>query len=213
MPFKGCNPKLKIYCEAESKPSGWGLYWNYINDWQKATVYWGGDDTLDTNQEKTPVLKYLATINSSTVGNNYSWGSTLKTSKEGIIINLEENDCGFYWDLSKVKFKSNTKYVVKFENVSLSGISNDGARLMVRWLDSTYNANKSIMYYHVKGQRFDIVSSSSIPDSYYQNLTQKNYDNYTIEFEFIHSGVDESTTNMLYFYFFGVEKQLSIKEE
>ena len=29
-PFYGCSTDLTIYCEASSKPSGWGKYWNYL---------------------------------------------------------------------------------------------------------------------------------------------------------------------------------------
>ena len=41
LPFLGCNPELKIYCEETSKPSGWGEYWNYISENQKLSVFWG----------------------------------------------------------------------------------------------------------------------------------------------------------------------------
>jgi len=34
--FNGCS-SLTIYCEAESKPSGWDSYWNY----SKCPVVWG----------------------------------------------------------------------------------------------------------------------------------------------------------------------------
>ena len=39
LPFIGCE-KLTIYCEVESKPSGWGEYWNYIDSENQAPVHW-----------------------------------------------------------------------------------------------------------------------------------------------------------------------------
>ena len=36
-PFYGCSSALKIYCEADSKPSGWGTYWAT----SQFTVTWG----------------------------------------------------------------------------------------------------------------------------------------------------------------------------
>lgn len=39
LPFFGCT-SLKIYCEAESKPEGWGNYWNYIDAEHFAEVSW-----------------------------------------------------------------------------------------------------------------------------------------------------------------------------
>ena len=40
-PFLNCSSSLKIYCEASSKPSGWGTYWNYRNSAEKLSVTWG----------------------------------------------------------------------------------------------------------------------------------------------------------------------------
>lgn len=41
-PFFGCtNSKLKIYCEASEKPSGWDECWNSISSSAQATVVWG----------------------------------------------------------------------------------------------------------------------------------------------------------------------------
>lgn len=39
LPFIGCT-NLKIYCEANAKPDGWGTYWNYIDSSTSAPVYW-----------------------------------------------------------------------------------------------------------------------------------------------------------------------------
>lgn len=40
-PFYGCSSSLVIYCEAESKPAGWGEYWNYVLAYKQLTVAWG----------------------------------------------------------------------------------------------------------------------------------------------------------------------------
>ena len=39
--FRGCSSSLVIYCGAESKPSGWGTYWNYRTSSSTLTTYWG----------------------------------------------------------------------------------------------------------------------------------------------------------------------------
>ena len=39
--FNGCSSSLVIYCGAESKPSGWGTYWNYRTYGSTLTTYWG----------------------------------------------------------------------------------------------------------------------------------------------------------------------------
>ncbi|MBQ7467066.1 MAG: leucine-rich repeat domain-containing protein, partial [Clostridia bacterium] len=39
-PFYGCSTSLKIYCEAASKPSGWGSYWNYGTSSATFTTTW-----------------------------------------------------------------------------------------------------------------------------------------------------------------------------
>lgn len=38
--FYGCVD-MTIYCEAESKPAGWGTYWNYYDAENQLTVVWG----------------------------------------------------------------------------------------------------------------------------------------------------------------------------
>lgn len=40
-PFYLCSSALALYCEAESKPTGWGSYWNYCNSTTQLTVNWG----------------------------------------------------------------------------------------------------------------------------------------------------------------------------
>jgi hypothetical protein len=39
--FYGCSKDLVINCEASSRPSGWGPYWNYYSDNDKLTVNYG----------------------------------------------------------------------------------------------------------------------------------------------------------------------------
>ena len=39
--FYNGNSQYEIYCEAESKPSGWGTYWNYYSSSGRLTVHWG----------------------------------------------------------------------------------------------------------------------------------------------------------------------------
>lgn len=39
-PFYNCSPSLHIYCEASSKPVGWGTYWNYYDNTNQLTVTW-----------------------------------------------------------------------------------------------------------------------------------------------------------------------------
>ena len=40
-PFYNCSSTLKIYCEASSKPSGWGTSWNYYASGKTLNVTWG----------------------------------------------------------------------------------------------------------------------------------------------------------------------------
>ena len=40
-PFYNCNSLLVLYCEAASKPAGWGTYWNYRTSTTQFTVKWG----------------------------------------------------------------------------------------------------------------------------------------------------------------------------
>ena len=41
-PFKDCSSSLVIYCEADSKPSGWNDYWNvYTGTDTRLSVVWG----------------------------------------------------------------------------------------------------------------------------------------------------------------------------
>lgn len=174
----------------------------------KIKAYTTEELDLRANEEKTPILKHIATANKSTVENFYASDSTLTTTNGKININLNKNTygCGFRWDLSEANLKSNTRYLVKFENISAADIYNTSIQLETTWVDSNYPFPR---YYHVNGKRFDIISSGEISNDYYMFLKSKTYDAYTIEFAFTHS-VENSKAKTLYFNFMGVEDQLSI---
>jgi len=40
-PFYQCSSSLILYCETDSKPDGWGTYWNYYSSSGTLTVVWG----------------------------------------------------------------------------------------------------------------------------------------------------------------------------
>lgn len=40
-PFYTCSSTLALYCEAASKPAGWGTYWDNYNNGVKLSVTWG----------------------------------------------------------------------------------------------------------------------------------------------------------------------------
>lgn len=42
-PFYNCNSSVVIYCGADSKPSGWGTYWNYYSSSGQLSVVWGAN--------------------------------------------------------------------------------------------------------------------------------------------------------------------------
>lgn len=160
------------------------------------------------NEEKTQVLKLIVTANESTIDNYYATGSTITVVNGEINIDLNKNTsgCGFRWNLSEENLKPNTKYMIKFENISAMDVRNTSIQLETTWVDSTYPFPR---YYHVKGKRFDTITSGEISNDYYQFLKSKKYDEYTIEFTFTHS-VDHSESKKLYFNFMGVKEQLLI---
>lgn len=45
-PFYGWNSSAVIYCEASSKPSGWGAYWNYYNSTNALKTYYQTTDCI-----------------------------------------------------------------------------------------------------------------------------------------------------------------------
>ncbi len=45
-PFYNCSSNLKIYCEASSKPNGWGNYWNYYSSSGQLEVIWNNGEEV-----------------------------------------------------------------------------------------------------------------------------------------------------------------------
>lgn len=163
-----------------------------------------------TTEGKDIILKHISTINESTIKSIFASGSSITTTTEKITINLDdsENDCGFRWDLSEANLKSDTQYLVLFENLSFLGIQNTSVQLNTTWIDSTYPLPQ---YYHHKGNRFDIITEGQISSDYYQFFKSKTYDIYTFKFVLNH-GVENSKTKSMHFSFWGVEGQLSFEK-
>ena len=82
-PFNGCSSSLVIYCEAGSKPTGWGTYWNYYSSSGTLTVNWGVDYDDYNGTSKATLDKLTFTLNSTT--NTYSV-KALNTSIQGDVI-------------------------------------------------------------------------------------------------------------------------------
>ena len=60
--FSGCD-KLTIYCEAESKPEGWGGAWNsrdYYHNSYNCPVVWGCESSKYSVDPKYPLILYAA---------------------------------------------------------------------------------------------------------------------------------------------------------
>ena len=193
------NPEMHIRIEAELV--------KYVADvsFTKIIAY----TTQEVNTSTSEKLNHIATINSTTIDNFYTSGSTITIINEKINIQMDNNNqngCGFRWNLSEVNLKSNTKYIVKFENISAEDIHNKSIQIETTWVDSTYTWPR---YYNVKGKCFDIIASGEISSDYYQFLTSKAYDEYSIEFSFKHN-VDNAKNKNLYFNIWGVKGQLSI---
>lgn len=192
------NPELFIRIEAGLVKYVESVSFTKIKAYTTQSISANGDEKM----------KSIAILNSSTIENYYASGSTITVTNETINIQLDINQsgCGFRWNLSEVTLKQNTKYIVKFEDIDVADINNKSIQLETTWVDSTYTWPR---YYNVKGKCFDIVSSGEIPNDYYQFLSSKAYDEYTIEFSFKHN-VDNSKNKNLYFNFMGVKEQLSI---
>ncbi len=59
--FRDCSTSLVLYCEPESKPSGWSAYWNYCGS-SYLRVVWGAADIGHQNSEWQYVEKSDGTI-------------------------------------------------------------------------------------------------------------------------------------------------------
>ena len=197
------NPEMYIRIEA-------GLI-KYVKSvsFTKIDAYTNEEVETNTNEEKKPVLKLITTANSSTINNYFASGSTITFSNKKISIQLEKDarGCGFSWDLSNSNIKSNTKYIVKFQNFAVKEIRNKSIQLGIQWIDSTYTWPR---YLHVNEKRFDKITSGEISIDYYQFLTSKTYDTYSIEFDLLHGGIESSKNKKIYFEFWGVVESLVI---
>lgn len=192
------NPEMHIRIEA-------GLV-KYVKEVSFTTIKAYTMQELSVNNESR--LKHIATLDNSTIENYYASGSTITVTNGKITIQIDnnQNGCGFRWNLSEENLKSNTKYLVKFENISAADMHNKSIQLETTWVDSTYTWPR---YYNVKGKCFDIISSGEISSNYYQFLNSKTYDEYTIEFSFKHN-VENAKNKNLYLNIWGVKGQLSI---
>lgn len=207
LPFSGCNPELKIYCEAVAKPTGWGEYWNYIGDNQELTVFWGNDDISaeSDNSNKTPILKHVATLNKSTIYSYDSSGVTLTVKNSEVVVDTNGYSGGFMWDFSNYDIKADTKYIIQFKNLSLSGISpTNNVNLKLIWSDSI----DSWQYYNVKTERFN----QDQPNDYLLPLFSANYDILEIKFYFANDKINDVTSKNIYFDFYNVSKRISFSE-
>jgi len=207
LPFLGCNPELKIYCEAATKPTGWGEYWNYIGDNQKLTVFWGNDDSSfeSNNENKTQILKHVATLNKSTIDSHYSSGVILTVKNSEVVVDINGYGGGFVWKLSNYEIKADTTYIIQFKNLSLSGVSSEkNADLKLNWSDSI----NSWQYYNVKTERFN----QDQPNDYLLPLSSAKYDILEIKFEFANEKINNVTFKNIYFDFYYVLERISFSE-
>lgn len=199
------NPEIAIRIE-----SGLIKYVKTVS-FAKITAYTNEEVDSSMNEERTSVLKLIAVANSSTIENYHASGSIISFMNKKMYINLEQDEtgCGFRWDLSEVNIKSNTAYVVKLEKFNVKEIRNKSIQLGLQWVDSTYIWPR---YLNVKEKRFDKIVSGEISADYYQFLNSKAYDEYSIEFELLHGGIESSKTKTLYFEFWGVKDLLETEK-
>ncbi len=155
------NPEMHLRIEA-------GLV-KYVKSVSFTKIKAYTTQSISTNNGEK--MKHIATLDNSTIENFYASGSTITMTNEKISIQMDDNNqngCGFRWNLSEVNLKSNTKYIVKFENISAKDIHNKSIQIETTWIDSTYTWPR---YYNVKGKCFDVISSGEISNDYYQFLT------------------------------------------
>ncbi len=117
-PFFGCPSNLKILCEAASKPTGWGSYWNYYRSSSILTVIWNinsiieNEDALyyiDSNNEKhlysvknKELTEFTLAADTKIIDNtafdgcnslasiNVEAGSTNYSSLDGVLYNVDK---------------------------------------------------------------------------------------------------------------------------
>ncbi len=190
------NPELAIRVES-------GLI-KYVNSVTFTEIKAYTTEKVDA--DKKPVLRRIETANETTISNFFASGSTITVANGEINIQITGSDCGFRWDLSDVDLKPNTKYMIVFENINVEEINKKSIQLGTEWVDSSCSWPR---YYHVDRKCFDIIYDGEISSEYYQFLTAKTYDEYTMEFSFSHP-VDDVKNKTIYLVFWGAKKQLTI---
>lgn len=222
LPFYNCDPELKIYCETQSKPAGWGDYWNYINNNRELTVFWesdisevkvnyGNSDTEKVSGDDPNVklnYKLIATLNESTIRKLYSSNTnmTVRGNRVNIGIVGGGRGCGFVWNLSDVEFKPRTKYVIMFKNVSINKPAwQESIGLLLDWYDSDYHWP---LNYNSKTTHFQ----RDFVDDCYIRLDATTYSSLEIEFIIDNSNIKNVEYVDLYFKFYDVERSISFYE-
>lgn len=115
-PFYGWNSSAVIYCEASSKPSGWGAYWNYYNSTNALKTYyqttdcihedgvWTYDSTgeIKTSDDITWIVDVEATFETdgSKHGNCPVCGQTVTVVIPKIVKMTISNDLSYPWTIT-----------------------------------------------------------------------------------------------------------------
>lgn len=115
-PFYNWNSSAVIYCEASSKPSGWGAYWNYYNSTNALKTYyqttdcihedgvWTYDSTgeIKTSDDITWIVDVEATFETdgSKHGNCPVCGQTVTVVIPKIVKMTISNDLSYPWTIT-----------------------------------------------------------------------------------------------------------------
>lgn len=115
-PFYGWNSSAVIYCEASSKPSGWGAYWNYYNSTNALKTYyqttdcihedgvWAYDSSgkIKTSDDITWIVDVEATFETdgSKHGNCPVCGQTVTVVIPKIVKITISNDSSYPWTIT-----------------------------------------------------------------------------------------------------------------
>ena len=114
--FRGCA-RLIIYCEAESKPSGWEERWNYSN----CLTVWDASNLINSIEEIYKVNLYTDNGTVYNIGDLAPWGRIL--TEDSMIIELRAT--------GEVVLTSNT-----FEKVVITGTYNVCGSVIVIVIES-----------------------------------------------------------------------------
>jgi hypothetical protein len=143
--FNYCS-RLQIFCEAESKPSGWDSSWNYYG----RPVYWNYDENqfiyeFETNTDIIiePVASNLSIVLPNLVSEDkFFWGWYLEEDFSGELYLPEQRVYG--GDLTS------TKFFARWEDTSIgSGNNFAEARPINVFTEVTVNSiNSSPTYYY-----------------------------------------------------------------